>query len=426
MRSAFRRRALLFTALGFILVTLVLLSRCSGTEPAATSGAAGDRPPTVVLISLDGFRPDYLTRYEAPNLERLAREGVWAPEGMIPAFPTKTFPNHYSIVTGLYPEHHGIVGNTIYDPDLDAWFRISDSDAVGDSRWWGGEPIWVTAEKQGQVSGTYFWVGSEAAIQDVRPTYWKAYDGRIGGLERVEEVLSWLDLPPEQRPTIVMLYFSDVDSQSHRFGPDAAETAEAVREVDGYIGALVAGLQEQRIFDEVNRIIVSDHGMAAQSPERVVTLSEYLNPDDVTIVALSPFLTIRPKPGEADAVLASLRAMPHLSVYRKADIPVRWHYQASHRIPEIVGVIDDGWTIRRDADVDATRYTGGAHGYDNEAISMRALFLAHGPAFRAPLSVEPFEVVHLYNLMTAILDLEPAPNDGDFEAVRGFLKAPRD
>lgn len=394
--------------------------------PAGVSDDAPALPPTVLLISLDGFRYDYLDRYEAPTLKRLAEGGVRASRGMRVSFPTKTFPNHYTTVTGLYPEHHGIIANNMYDPKMDAWFSLSNREAIEDARWWGGEPLWVTAEKQGQIAGTYFWPGSEAAIEGVRPTYWKRFDGRVPGDERVDEVLGWLDLPEAERPTFLTLYFSDVDSEGHRHGPDAPETAAAVARVDGYLARLVAGLEARGLFDAVNLIVLADHGMAATSPERVIVLDDYLDLDDVVVVDRSPVFMARPKAGKAEAVFAALEgAHPHLRVYHREEVPEKWHFRAHYRIPELIAVADEGWSIAPERawfETHRDRFAGGAHGYDNFLPSMHALFVAHGPAFRRGLEVAPFENVHLYNLMAHILGLRPAPNDGDFDVVRGMLR----
>ncbi|QXD16548.1 ectonucleotide pyrophosphatase/phosphodiesterase [Rhodocaloribacter litoris] len=408
------RRLALLPALLF---TGLLLTGCRAERP---------QPPALLLISLDGFRYDYLERYDAPTLRRLAREGVHAADGMQVAFPTKTFPNHYTTVTGLYPEHHGIVANNMYDPAMDAWFSLSNREAVEDARWWGGEPLWVTAEKQGLRSATYFWPGSEAAIRGVRPTYWKRYDSRVPGPERVDTVLAWLDLPAGRRPAFITLYFSDVDGAGHRYGPDAPETAEAVARVDGYLARLVAGLEARDLYDRVNLIVLSDHGMTATGPERVIALDDYIDPDDLTIVDRDPVLMARPKAGRFEAVYAALKdAHPHLHVYRREETPARWHFRAHPRIPDLIAVADEGWRIvteRARAEADPDRLRGGSHGYDNALPSMHALFVAHGPAFRQGLTVAPFENVHLYALMAHVLGLRPAPNDGTLDAVRHLLR----
>ena len=419
-----RRLLLSAIALLTLVVLLSLLGRgfLSSGDPALEEGKA-TLTPTVLLISLDGFRWDYLERYDAPTLKRLAAEGVRARQ-MIPSFPTKTFPNHYTIVTGLYPEHHGIVSNTMYDPEMDASFSIGNREAQRDGRWWEGEPLWVTAEKQNQTSATYFWPGTEAEIQGVRPTYWGPYDGRVPGPERVDQVLAWLDLPQEERPTFVTLYFSTVDSRGHASAPVSDEVAAAVRTVDGHLARLVEGLKTRGLYDDVNIIVVSDHGMVETSPERVVLLDDYIALDDVHIVEYSPVLMLRPKAGRDDAVYEGLREAPHLTVYRKEDLPDAFHYRAHHRIPPLLGIADEGWSISTRAFVrdNPNSFRGATHGYDHRLPSMQALFVARGPAFIEGVVVEPFANVHLYSLMTHILGLEPAPNDGDLGAVQHLLQ----
>ena len=238
----------------------ILVLACLLTLPLSLQAQAKpitDLQPTVILISLDGFRYDYLSRYRPPQLNSLAAEGVRA-RWMIPSFPSKTFPNHYTIATGLYPQHHGIVENNIYDPIFKAVFTLSDRKEVENGRWWLGEPIWVTAEKQGQRSGSVFYPGTEGEIAGTRPSFWKKYDEGTSNDVRVDTILSWLDLPRDQRPTFLALYFSDPDDAGHAFGPISSETKKAVLKVDSEIGRLIEGLKAREIFSQMNLIIVSD------------------------------------------------------------------------------------------------------------------------------------------------------------------------
>lgn len=411
-----------------VLLAFFLFPLATGLTGCATSDTSSEEPasaqlePTVLLVSLDGFRWDYLDRYEAPTMRRLAAEGVRA-ERLIPSFPTKTFPNHYTLVTGLYPEHHGIIANNMYDPKFDAWFSLGNRDAVSDGRWWGGEPIWVTMEKQGRKTATFFWPGSEAEIMGTRPSYWLPFDGDLPAADRVEQVLDWLDLPAVERPSFLTLYFSDVDHAGHDYGPDAPETAQAVANVDGYINSLVQGLEARGLFDEVNLIIVSDHGMAATSSERVLFLDDFIDLDDVLVVDYTPVAMIRPKAGRLDAVYESLQATEHARFYRKEEVPDSFHFQDHYRIPDLIGIADEGWTITTHDyfDSNPTRFDGGTHGYNNYLPSMGALFIARGPAFAQGETVGPFSNIHVYNLMAAILGLSPAPVDGSLGPVRTLL-----
>jgi len=404
-------------------LSVLVASACTSPAPA-DEGTPPVDSQIVILVSLDGFRWDYMDRFDAPTLKHLAETGVVAPQGMIPCFPSKTFPNHYSIVTGLYPEDHGIIANNMYDPAMDASFSLGDRDAVADGRWYGGEPIWVTAEKQGQRTAPYFWPGSEAQIKGTRPTFWKPYDGRMTGEARVDAVLSKLDLPPARRPTFLTLYFSDVDTNGHRFGPNATETGEAVHRVDGYLARLVEGLAARSL--PVNLLVVADHGMAATSSSRVVVLDDYIDLNDVQVIDRSPVLMLRPAAGKEDAVYAALKnAHPHMKVYRRAETPAHWHFRKNDRIPAIIGVADEGWSITTERvwfEEHRDRFDGGTHGYDNALQSMQALFVANGPAFRQGIEIAPFENIDLYDLLARILGLNPAPNDGDLSPVGAMLK----
>jgi len=412
-----------------LLAANLVIQQCQNApRPAAFDEAGGQeataRPAsTVLLLSLDGFRADYLDRYEAPALQRLAAEGVRA-QGMLPSFPSKTFPNHYTLVTGLYAEHHGIVSNTMYDPEFDASFSMGNREAVRDGRWWGGEPLWVTLEKKGLKSAPFFWPGSEAEIRGVRPSYWLPFDGSMPPDARITQVMDWLALPEAERPVFITLYFSDVDGAGHAHGPDSEEVAGAIRDVDAYIGSLVDQLKARALYDRVNLIIVADHGMAASSPDRVVFLDDYFDLDDVRVVDYDPVAMLRPAEGKREAVYDALQRAPHLTIYKKEDVPEDLHFTAHRRITPLVALAEDGWRISTHAfyDRDPNRFAGGAHGYDHRLPSMHALFIARGPAFAVGKTVGPFANIHLYNLMAALLGVEPAPNDGDLNAVRHILK----
>ena len=402
-----------------------LLAGCGASAGASPATLAPARE-AILLVSIDGFRADYLDRPNARNLRRLATEGVRA-QWLTPVFPSKTFPNHYTIVTGLYPEHHGIVSNAMLDPVTGRRFRITDTLAVRDSRWWGGEPIWVTAVKQGRKCAIFFWPGSEAAIEGVRPTQWKRYDARVPNATRVRQVLEWLSAPPAEAPSLVTLYLSDVDHAGHEYGPDAPQTDSAIARVDSAIGWLLSGLDQRGLSSRVDLMVVSDHGMTSSGPDRTVFLDDYIHLNDVTIVDLSPVAALIPHSGRDAEVYRRLHgANAHLTVYRKSETPPGWHYRGNGRIPPILAVADEGWLISTHARRGSLALPGerGTHGYDPELPSMRALFVARGPAFRSGATVPPFGNVHLYALMAHILGLRPAPNDGSLDSVRAVLRNP--
>jgi predicted AlkP superfamily pyrophosphatase or phosphodiesterase len=387
-----------------------------------------DLKPTVILISLDGFRYDYLDKFKPPTLNELARTGVRA-KWMTPSFPSKTFPNHYTIATGLYPAHHGIVENNIYD--FGATFGIDKKPEVQNPRWWLGEPIWVTAERQGQRAASYFFPGTETAIEGVKPTFYKEYNGKAPNDLRVDQVLAWLDLPREQRPTMLTLYFSDADDAGHEFSPESEETRYAALEVDENIERLVDGLKRRKIYDKANVIVVSDHGMAPVNRTNAVYLDDIFDEKTQTerVLWTSEIVQIFPKVGEETKIIGALESkIKHAACWRKADIPARFHYNDGARVAPIVCSAQEGWVLtthkRYDEwrEKDELRGTRGAHGYDNALPSMRATFIAHGAAFKKGFTAEPFENVQIYNLMCKILNLKPAPNDGNFETVKNMLR----
>ncbi|MDH3456732.1 MAG: ectonucleotide pyrophosphatase/phosphodiesterase [Gemmatimonadota bacterium] len=403
-------------ACALIAVVALLGGSCASQEP--------DGGDTVILIGLDAMGWDFRDKTDTPNLDRLVARGVMA-ERLVPVFPTKTFPNHYSIVTGLHVEDHGIIANSMYDPAMDAWFSLGNRDAVTDPRWWGGEPIWVTAEKQGLTAAAFFWPGTETAIQGVRPTFWNPYDGSIPNTERVNQVLAWLDLPLSARPALITLYFSDVDDAAHRSGTESEETRAAIRRVDAVIGELIGGLEARGIADAVNIIVASDHGMVDIALDRVIFLDDYLDLERVTVVDWNPVASLRPPPDEIDLVYRALDgAHPNWSVYRKDDIPDRYHYRQNGRVQPILVVADEGWSITS-RDFHAARpdrHAGANHGYDNQLVSMGATFIAAGPAFRRGEVVPPFQNIHIYEMLCAILDLTPAANAGSLDSVRAVLR----
>lgn len=385
----------------------------------AGPAAAADKP-LVILISMDGFRADYLDRGITPNLSRLAAEG--ARGAVRPSFPSKTFPNHYTLVTGLRPDRNGIVANNMRDPGIPGViFKMSDQAAVTDARWWNdGAPIWVTAERAGLKSATMFWPGSEAAIQGVRPSYWKPFQQAVTAEARVDQVLAWLDLPVAERPSLVTLYFDETDTLGHRDGPDSAGLNAAVAHTDAAIGRLTAGLQARGLAADL--VITADHGMAATSPERAVYLEDVVSPDVGERLDMGAFMTLTPAPGrESEAEKALLRRHPHMTCWAKGKFPARFHYGTHRRVAPIFCLAQTGWEITTREWVAKRPIGAGNHGFDPYAPEMAAVFVAQGPHIRRGVKLRTTDNVDIYPLVARLLGVVGAPGDGKLSGLKRAL-----
>ncbi|KAK8213322.1 hypothetical protein M8818_002621 [Zalaria obscura] len=392
--------------------------------------------PTTILVSLDGFRADFLHRNITPNLNALVSAGV-SPQYMLPSFPSVTFPNHFTLVTGLYPESHGVVGNTFWDIDLQEEFYYTDPARSMQPKWWQGEPIWVTAEDQGVRTAIHMWPGSEAHIGDIEPAYVDKYDGKEALPNKVNRVLGLLDLPganepgaslDSPRPQLIAAYVPNVDADGHLYGPNSTEIRSTIAAVDTMIGDLVHGLQVRNLTDIVNIIVVADHGMASTSTSRMIQLDDLIDMSLIEHTDGWPLYGLRPK-NEADLGDLYIRlkeeayASGNFEVYlRDNDMPDRYHFSYNKRIAPLWMVPKTGWAIvtREDFDIEKAKKEGleyhpkGLHGYDHEHPLMRAIFIAKGPAFpHTPGSkLEPFQNIEVYNIVCDSLGVEPKPNNG--------------
>lgn len=395
----------------------------AATAPVAEVAQAEQAAPLVLLIGLDGLNPPMIDRWEAPNLKALAARGVRA-ESMYPVMPSVTFVNFYSIATGLYPEHHGMVANYPYDRERNEFFLP----ATGPQQeyWWQGEPIWVTAEKQGLPASIMFWLGSEVPHDGIRPTRWSPYEHEKPYQERVDEVLAWYDAPEEELPRFGAIYFDRVDTAAHYFGPESDEAREAVAEVDGYVGQLVAGLEARGLRERTTIIVVSDHGMAFVDESRTIDIGEYLDLTQLVVPQFNgpyggsaqPWIQIY---GEDDIIEQTYQALkdvhPNIHVYTRETAPDHYHYDHSTRGPDLFVVGDPGWTVRN-ANLGGWRPPiPGMHGYDNLDPSMGATFIASGPIFGEGETVAPFENVNVYLMIACALGLDSAQTDGKPEEV---------
>lgn len=403
------------------LVAALLWFACAAPPTLASARVRAPKvAPLTILISIDGFRSDYLQRGVTPNIAALAADGVRG-EAMRPSFPSLTFPNHYTLVTGLRPDRSGIVDNNMEDPRKPGVsFSMGKVDVSHDPFWWDeAEPLWVTAEKAGVRTATMFWPGSDLPIHGVQPHDWKMYDKKFLADQRVDQVLAWLDRPAAERPRLVTLYFDEVDSSGHTAGPDSPEVNAALARTDASVGRLVAGLKARGLFDQADLVVVADHGMAPTSSDRITYLEDLLPVAELHAVGLGPEGAIRPMPGHEEEVAKALLARhPHMICWRKEDVPARFHYGHNPRVPPFVCLAETGWLI------EATRgrpVNKGAHGFDPYDPLMSALFVAHGPAFRRGAVQPPFDNVDIYPLLAALVGVAPMPNDGRLANLRPSL-----
>ena len=409
----------LSNSLRFLLLACLLLAGCASVQHATPP----PRSP-LLLISVDGLRARDVTPELMPNVSRLAADGVRAIDGMRPSYPSLTFPNHYTIVTGLRPDHHGIIQNTMHDSVLGD-FKLSNETAVGDGRWWGGEPVWVSVEKAGLHSATLFWPGSQAAIDGVRPSQYRVYDKSVNASARVDAVAAWLDEPAATRPAFVTLYFDEVDEAEHEHAPGSPEALAAIHETDTAIGHLVDILRARGQLDRINIVLVSDHGFAKVPKGQVVIVEDVVSKEEAKAVSLGQVPEFSPNPGfEAVSERKLLGRHDHFECWKKEALPARWHYGGNPRIPPIVCQMDEGWDMiaRSGADKRASEGDRGSHGYDPALPSMRATFVARGPAFARGATLPTFDNVDVYPLLMRLLGLKPRANDGDAHTFDSVLQ----
>ncbi|KAK8720023.1 hypothetical protein OTU49_013618, partial [Cherax quadricarinatus] len=395
-------------------------------EAARCPHQYGSRP--LLLISMDGFRADYLNRDLTPTIKKLAERGVHAPY-MKSTYPTVTFTNHYTIVTGLYPESHGIISNIFFDPLFDAIFSYTTS-TKNNGSWWGGEPIWNTMSFQGKKSATFFWPGSDADIQGRRPTYWFSYNGSVPYEDRVQKVLEWLSLPTEQRPDFISLYFDEPDRQGHATGPDSPELNQQLQRVDKQISTLMAGLAERDLLHCVNILLVADHGMANADPDKVIKLEQYVPEiSEFADVFFGASGRIRLKNHEEDVLLNLTQRLScqlqGMRVFRLEDLPKRLHYSNNRRLDHLVLDLDPGYNVQDlRPNVSKRPPAKGQHGYDYYNAEMNGLFVGYGADLQQGLQVEPFQNIELYNLMCILASVTPAPNNGSWGSLHHLLADP--
>ncbi|MCD9027961.1 ectonucleotide pyrophosphatase/phosphodiesterase [Luteimonas sp. BDR2-5] len=416
-----------------LLCTALLLAGCAAApaRDAALASPPRDGPARlpadadapVLLVSIDGFRADYLDRGLTPTLQALADAGVRA-EYMRPSYPSITFPNHYTLVTGLRPDRHGVVANFMTDPTMPGVrFSMFDRATVGDARWWNdGRPLWTSVREHGGRAATMFWVGSEAPVHGAMPEYWRPFDIAVDSRQRVEQVLGWLALAPAERPHLITLYFDIVDTMGHLHGPDSPELDAALAEVDAALATLVAGIDAQGLGERVNLVVVSDHGMAATGPDRELYLDDLVDVSRLDFLWTGAYASFDALPGGEDAARQLLGGHPHMTCTTRDRIPERYRFGTHRRVPAYFCEAEPGWQVTtRDAMQRKGHRLRGEHGYDNRHPDMRAPFIAHGPAFRRGAVIPAIDNVDVYPLLAHLLAIPPADNDGDLAHTRDAL-----
>ncbi|MHA4806960.1 alkaline phosphatase family protein [Flavitalea flava] len=412
-------------ALLFFFTPVFLFAQSDTTQkivPGRVNSAEQQQKPYVILISADGFRYDLADKYQAVHLQELRDKGV-AAGSMRPSYPTLTFPNHYSIATGLYPAHHGIVSNAFYDRQKNAVYRIADRKAVEDSSWYGGTPIWVLAEKQHLLSASFYWVGSEAAIQGIKPTYYYRFSTNIDIDTRIQAVKDWLTLPAETRPHLITFYLPQVDHEEHHHGVDSRETEQAVHLVDNCVAKMVRVVDSLHL--PVNFIFLSDHGIADEDTVHNLPLPSVIDTAKFIIPVEEAVLNIYAK--DKEDIQPTYKALKKMAVdfdvYLPGGTPKDWHYRTADDRYQRLGDIVLVSKFPKVFNINKRKPLAGMHGFDNALPDMQAIFYAWGPAFKENVKILPFDNVHVYPLIATILGLPVTEKiDGSPEVLHGILK----
>ncbi len=381
--------------------------------------------PYVILISFDGFRWDYTDRGITPHFDYVRQNGVSA-SSLRPCFPSKTFPNHISIITGMYPEHHGIISNEFRDPFTNKYYSMSDSNAVKDASWYRGEAFWETAERQGIKTASYFWPGSEVSLSFRHPTYYKKYEHHKPYRERVDGLINWLQLPYNERPHFITAYFDATDTYGHKYGPDSPETNFAIAQLDSILGYYFDKLKEINLFDSTNIIVVSDHGMTNISDDKTVNIENVLAGLKYQQNDHGPFMMIEPEADNPDTLYNRLKKNEnHYKVYKREGVPAFFHFSDNPLISRIVIIAENGWNLETNKTIEQNKKysTKGNHGYDNYWMDMNGIFYAVGPSFRVNYRVGTINNIDIYPVLCRIFNVIPNPfADGRFDRIGYVLK----
>lgn len=395
-------------------------------RPAAAA-SAGRLPQQVeapvILVSIDGMRNDYTERGLTPTLKALEARGTRA--GFLrPSYPSITFPNHYTLVTGRRPDEHGVIANFMRDPTIPGVrFSMFDRNTVGDERWWNdGKPLWTSVREAGGRAAAMFWVGSEAPVHGAHPEHWRPFDINMTSVDRVAQVLAWTDLPAEQRPHFITLYFDVVDTAGHAHGPESAEVNAAIAEVDAALGQLMAGLRQRGLEDKAHIVIAADHGMIATSPDKEIYLDDYIDARQIELNWSGAYASFDAVAGGEAEARKLLGRHERFECMTRDQIPARFQYGSHRRVPLYHCFVEPGYQLTtREALKRKGHRLHGEHGYDNQLADMHSPFIVAGPRIKAGHRIAGIDNVDVHPLLAELIGLEPLPSSGNLQHTAGAL-----
>lgn len=372
-----------------------------------------------VVLSLDAFRYDYQNLANTPALDSISRMGVKA-KGFQPVFPSLTFVNHYAMATGLYPENNGIVANNFWERGTKRTFSMYDKKTTTQDYFYGGEPIWVTAESQKVKAVSISWVGSDTQQKGYRPTKWASYSADVPFKARIDSVIKWLNVPYGERPHLAMCYIEETDNAGHSYGPDSEDMKTSIQKADSLVAYFMARLGELSFSDSINFIVLSDHGMAPISNEKVVDLTPMVKSSWIDTLICSPAISFAYcKKNCEDSLMSVLGNVEGLTSWKRADAPECFHYSANTRIGDVVVLSDSGWSQIYKSSRPLPK---GMHGFDNANPLMNGVFYAFGPDFKVGYEAPQLQNIDLYELLCRLLEIAPASNNGSLERIESVLK----
>ncbi|XP_021001915.1 glycerophosphocholine cholinephosphodiesterase ENPP6-like [Parasteatoda tepidariorum] len=430
---------MIFAVLFFLFSGLIegLLAFGYYSDTDNTSGGGSNK---LLLILVDGCRWDYPDQdvVGLPGFRKLAENGVRAPY-VTPIFPSNSYPNWYTIVTGLYAENHGFVQNMMYDSLYGDFFLMGPNDTASVPHWWeSAEPLWITAEKNGLRSALYWWDGCQVEIKGKKPTYCRKYKYVGSSWPTVNEdtkdaLLTALQLLENNEIQLVQMYYEPVDFSGHKYGPNSFERKQSVKDIDNLLDLLQREMSKRGLDNTVNLVVLSDHGMTSTDSRglNVINLQEMIDISDIKyMVYYGATSMLLPYEGKTEKVHEALKGITGLHVYLKEEIPEHYHIKNSRLTLPILLVASKNYYIKG-LDIPGKNIpTGssisrGSHGYDPyEVPDMRGIFFARGPALKKNYISQPLQMVDIYNILCELLNIEPLPNNGTKTVSKGIAALP--